>query len=125
MNTEELSHIANATSHLSQAAKALEVLGGNDVSVSILRSMSDQFNAALIDASLIDVSKTQGGGKPTDESLPLIFPDTISRIELIHHIQGDEGGRRYVTYRAQGGELSFQDGGRTLKLFVNDSGTRK
>jgi len=113
MNTEELTHTANAASHLRQAAKELEALGDNKTYASLIHSMADRLTA---------LPEQSDASKPTDVSLPLILPGTLSRVELIHHIPGKDGGRRYVTYRAQGGELSFQDGGRTLKFFVTDSG---
>lgn len=43
--------------------------------------------------------------------------ETVTRIEVIDH---DAGGRAYVRTRARV-RLSYQDQGRTLKVFVNGS----
>jgi hypothetical protein len=47
----------------------------------------------------------------------------ITRVELIDH-QVKDPGRQYVRYAAKGNrfdiELSYQDDGRTLKIFVKE-----
>ena len=43
--------------------------------------------------------------------------DKVTRLEVI-----DAAGRRYVNWKAAGLELSFQDDGRTLKIFAPNIG---
>jgi hypothetical protein len=40
----------------------------------------------------------------------------VTRVEVI-----DNSGRAYVNYRAGHVEISYQDGGRTLKVFISNS----
>lgn len=41
----------------------------------------------------------------------------LTRVEIINHTQKDREIGRIFTYRG-GVELSFQDGGKTLKIFI-------
>ena len=45
--------------------------------------------------------------------------ETITRLEIINHQDGT--GREYVKYNCEKIELSIQDEGRTLKIFLSSS----
>lgn len=73
-------------------------------------------------------SKTRPTAKGKRTPLPTITNrDMITRVEIIDRTKPyDEGGGRvYTNYEVKDAWISEQDEGRTLKIFINESGNKE
>jgi hypothetical protein len=54
----------------------------------------------------------------SEDQSNIFFPDKVNRFEVIDHGLTNGLPRCFVTNTAKGGEISIQDSGRTVKLFL-------